>query len=54
MRKNTSSCLGTIRKNKDNLAKTTHKYETQYKGNSSDIHYGVGDQYLIALTGMVP
>ena len=52
MRKNTSSCLRTIRKNKDDLAKTTYKYKTQYRGNSRDIHYGVGDQYLI--DGMVP
>ena len=53
MRKNTISCLGTIRKNKDDIGHVTYKYETQYRGNSSDIHIGVGDQYLIALTGMV-
>ena len=32
----------------------THKYETPYRGNISDIHNGVGDQYYIAMTGMVP
>ena len=41
-------------KNKDDLANTTYKYETQYRGNISDIHNGVGDQNHIALTGMVP
>ena len=46
MRKNTISCLCTIRKNKDD---TNHKYKTQYRGNN-----GVGDQYHIDLTGMVP
>ena len=44
MRKNTISCLRTIRENKDDLANTTYKYESQYRGNSSDIHNGVGDQ----------
>ena len=44
--KNTISCLCTIRKNKDD--------ETQYRGNSSDIHNIVGDQYHIDLIGMVP
>ena len=53
MHKNTISCLRTIIKNKYDLANTTYKYETQYKGNSSDIYNGVDDQYLIALTGMV-
>ena len=46
MHKNTISCLRTIRKNKDDLANTNDKYEAQYRGNSSDIHNGVGDQYL--------
>ena len=54
MCKNTISWLRTIRKNKDYLAKKTYKYETQYSGNISDILNGVGDQYHIALTGMVP
>ena len=54
MRKNTISCLCTIRKNKDDLANTIYKYDTQYRGNISDIHNGVGDQYRIVLTGMVP
>ena len=54
VRKNTISCLHTFRKSKDDLENTTYKYETQYRGNSSDIHNGVGDQYHIALTGMVP
>ena len=45
MHKNTISCLHTIRKNKDDLANTTYKYETQYRG--------VGDQYHITLTGNV-
>ena len=34
--------------------KLDYKYKTQYRGNSSDIHYGIGDQYLIVLTIMVP
>ena len=38
MCKNTISCLRTIRKNKDDLANTTYKYETQDRVNSSDIH----------------
>ena len=54
MRKNAISCLRTIRKNKDDLTNTTYKYKTQYRVNSSDIHNGVGDQYHIAMTGMVP
>ena len=54
MRKNTISYLRTIRKNKDDLTNTTYKYKTQYRGNSSDIHNGVGDQYHIAMTGMAP
>ena len=49
MRKNTISCLRTIRKNKDDLVNTNYKYKTQYRGNN-----GVGDQYQIALTGVVP
>ena len=52
MSKNIVSCFRTIRKNKDDLAKTTYKYETQYRGNSSDILNKVGDQYHIALTVM--
>ena len=51
MRKNTISCLRKIRKNKDDLANTAYKYETQSRGNSSDIH---NDQNHISLTGMVP
>ena len=54
VRKNTISCLRTFRKSKDDLANKTYKYETQYRVNSSDIHNGVGDQYHIAMTGMVP
>ena len=53
MRKNTISCLCTIRKTKDDLANTTYKYDTQYRGNSSDIHTGVGDQYHRDQTGTV-
>ena len=52
MRKNTISCLRPPKK--DDLANTTYKYETKYSGNNSDIHNAVGDQYHIALTGMVP
>ena len=46
--------LHTIIKNKDDLANTTYKYETQYRGNISDINNGVGGQYRIVLTVMVP
>ena len=49
MRKNTISCFRTIRKNKDDLAKTSTR-------RNKDILNGVGKQYHIALplTGMVP
>ena len=43
IRKNTISCLRTIRRKK--TRKKTYKYDTQYRGNRSDIHTGVGDQY---------
>ena len=49
MRKNTISCLRTIRKNNDDLANTTYNYETLYRGNMSDIHNGMGDQYHIGM-----
>ena len=35
------------------LGGNSQLYETQYRGNSSDIHNGVGDQYHLT-TGMVP
>ena len=53
IRKNSISCFRTIRKNKDELAKTTYKYEIQYRGNSTDIRNGVDVQYHTALTGTV-
>ena len=43
--KNTISCRHTIITNKDDLANSTFKYETQYRGNIRDIHNGVGDRY---------
>ena len=45
IRKNTISYFCTIRKNKKDLENTNYKYNTQYRGNISDIHTGVGDQY---------
>ena len=54
MRKNTIFCFRTIITNKDDLANTSYKYKTQYVGNVIDIYNGVGDQYCIVLTGMVP
>ena len=45
--KNTFFGLRTFRKSKDDLANTTYKYDTQYSGNCSNIHNGVGDQYHI-------
>ena len=53
-RKNNFSCLHTIRKTKDDLANTTYKYQTQYRGNCSYIHNDMGDQCHIALKDMVP
>ena len=43
MCKNTISCLRTIRKNEEDLAKKTYKYKAQYRGNRSDIYTGMGD-----------